>query len=145
MGFRVASIRFPEGPFDRLFASVCPKAAILVAVLRRCNTLPNVVFLDLLSLPLVSCLCNSYWRAWVAPHVFFLWAGDMDLVAPGGRGRLAQVAPQPPRGWSSREVTLTHCEAGGGTSGRWQIIVRYPPERAAPSPAPLNPVPWFPL
>ena len=63
LGCCVASIRFPEGPFNELFTSVCPEAAILPVVLHQCNTLPNVVFLDLLSVLLVSRLSNTYWRA----------------------------------------------------------------------------------
>ena len=72
MGFRVVLIRFPKGPFVGLFASVCPEALVLAAVPRLCNTLPDVVFLDLLLLMSVSCLSTKYWWAWVAPHVFFL-------------------------------------------------------------------------
>ena len=102
-------------------------------------------FWDLLSLLLVSHLSNLYWRAWVAPQVFFLRAGNTDLAAPGGREWLVQVPPQSSWGWSSCKVMLTHCKAGGGTSGRWLIVVWYPPERAVPSPAPLDPLPWFPI
>ena len=74
-------------------------------------------------LSLVSRLSTLYWWVWVAPHVFFLWAGDTDSAAPGGRGQSAQIAPQPPLGWVSRKVTLLHCKAGGGMLGRWQIVV----------------------
>jgi len=104
-----------------------------------------VVFLDLLSLPSVSHLVMSYWRAWAVPHVFFVWGGDTDSEAPGGRGRFAQVAPRPPPGWTVRDVGLTHCKAGGSTSGSWRLVVWYLPSRAAPSPAPLDPLPWFPI
>jgi hypothetical protein len=60
LGFRITLIRFPEGPFVGLFAAVCPEGSILMAVPRQCNTLPDVVFLDLLLLPLVSRLSNLY-------------------------------------------------------------------------------------
>ena len=145
MGFRDMPIWFPEGPFIRIFATVCLEASVLAAVLRQCNTLPNVVFLDLLLLLMVARLSTSYWRAGVTTHVFFLWAGDTSSVAPGGRGRSRQIAPQPPLGWAACEVTLTHCKARGGALGHWQIVVWYPPARAVPTPAPLDPLPWFPI
>ncbi len=98
-----------------------------------------MVFLDFLLLPSLARLATSYWRAWAVHHVFFVWGEDTDSDAPGGRGRLAQV------GWTVRDVGLTHCEAGGSTSGSWRLVVWYPPSRKAPSPAPLDPLPWFPI
>ena len=112
LGIWISSIRFPNGPFVDLCGAVCPGASTLAATSRRCNRLPDVVFLDLLSLPSVSRLTTTYWRAWAVPHVFFVWGGDTDLGAPGGRGRLAQVAPRPPPGWTVRDVGITHCKAG---------------------------------
>ena len=51
----------------------------------------------------------------------------------------------PPRGWSSRFITLSHCEAGEGTSGRWTdhglVSVGLP----MANPIPLIPQPWFPI
>ena len=98
LGFRISSIRFPNGPFVDLCGGVCPGASILAATPRRCNRLPDVVFVDLLLLPSVSHLATTYWWAWAVPHVFFVWGGETDSEAPGGWGRLAQVAPQPPPG-----------------------------------------------
>ena len=49
--FWISSIRFPDGPFVDLCGAVCPGASILAATPRRCNRLPDVVFLDLLLLP----------------------------------------------------------------------------------------------
>jgi hypothetical protein len=145
LGFKITSIRFLEGPFVGLFTAVCPRALVLATHPRWCNTLPDVIFLDHLSLPLVSRLTHSYWSAWTTPHVFFLWAGDTDLGALCGWGLSPQAAPPPPSGWSARSVTLTHCAAGGGMSGRWQLVVWYPPSRVAPAPAHLDPFPWFPI
>ena len=145
LGFWISSLRFPDGPFVDLCGAVCLGASILAATPRRCNRLPDVVVLDLLLLPLVSRLATTYWRAWAVPHIFFVWGEDMDSEAPGDRGRLAQVAPRPPPGWTVRDVGLTHCEAGGLTSGSWRLVVWYPPSRSAPSPAPLDPLPWFPI
>ncbi len=85
LGFRILSIRFPDGPFVDLCGAICPGALILAATPRRCNRLPDVVFLDLLSLPSVSRLATTYWRAWAVPHVFFVWGGDTDSEAPGGQ------------------------------------------------------------
>jgi hypothetical protein len=141
LGFWILSICFPNGLFVDLCGTVCPGVSILAVTPRWCNRLPDVVFLDLLSLPSVSLLATTYWRAWAVPHVFFIWGGDTDLEALGGRGQLAQVAPQPPPGWTVRDVGLTHCEAGGATSGSWRLVVWYPPSRLAPSPAPLEPLP----
>ena len=95
LGFWISSLRFPDGPFVDLCGAVCPGASIVAATPRRCNRLPDVVFLDLLSLPSVARLATSYWRAWAVPHVFFVWGGDTDSGAPGGRRRLAQGSPAP--------------------------------------------------
>ena len=67
LGFRISSLRFPDGPFADLCGAICPGASILAATPRRCNRLPDVVFLDLLSLPLVSRLATTYWRL-PGPH-----------------------------------------------------------------------------
>jgi hypothetical protein len=106
LGFRILSICFPDGPFVGLCRIVCPGALILATTPCWCNRLPDVVFHDLLLLPLVSCLATAYWRACEVPHVFFVWGGDLDLGAPGGRGRLAQVAPMPPPGQEHWALTL---------------------------------------
>ncbi len=62
-----------------------------------------------------------------------------------GRGRLAQVAPMPPPGWTVRDIGLSHYEAGGGPSGSWRLVVGYPSTQLALSPAPLVLLPWFPI
>jgi hypothetical protein len=113
LGFRIMSILSLEGPFIGLFTMVCQRALVLATHPRRCNTLPVVIFLDLLLLPLVLCFTHSYWSTWMTPHVCFLWAGDTDLGAPCGQGLSPQSAPSPPSGWSARSVTLMHCAAGG--------------------------------
>ncbi len=143
--FWITSFCFPKGPFVALLEASCPAALVLATTPRRCNKLPDVIFLDLLLLPSVSKLETSYWRSWAVPHVFFLWAGDTDSNAPSARGKSAHVAPQPPGGWTMRNLTLTHCEAGGGTSGRWELVGWYPPGVMAPSPFPIDPLPWFPI
>jgi hypothetical protein len=145
LGFRILSIRFPAGPFVDLCGFFCPGALALATTPRRCNRLPNVVFLDLLSLPSVSRLTTSYWRAWEVPHIFFVSGGNLDLGAPAGRGRFAQVAPLPPPGWTVRDIGLSHCEAGGGTLGSCRLVVWYQPAQSTPSPSPLVPLPWFPI
>ena len=109
LGFQILSIRFPNGPFVELCGIVCPEALILATTPRRCNRLPDVIFLDLLSLPSVSRLATTYWRAWEVPHVFYVWGGNSDSGAPGGGGWLAQVAPMPPPGWRVRDIGLSHC------------------------------------
>jgi hypothetical protein len=85
-----------------------------------------------------------YWVSWLTPHVFLILAGDMDLEDWGGRADVA-VIPSPPHGWTSWLVTLSHCEAGRGTPGRWMITAWYPPAYPVADPIPLSPQPWFPI
>ena len=145
LGFQILSIHFPASLFVDLCRFVCPGASVLATTPRQYNRLPDAVFLDLLSLPSVSRLVTLYWQAWEVPHVFFVWGGDLDSGAPEGRGRFAQVAPMPPPGWTVRDIGLSHCEAGGGTSGSWRLVVWYLPTQLVPSPAHLVPLPWFPI
>ena len=51
----------------------------------------------------------------------------------------------PPFGWTARSVSLTHCESGGATTGRWLLVAWYPPGHSAAMPAPIVPQPWFPI
>ena len=118
LGFLISSIQLPPGPFVDLMLDVCPNVWSVLSVLpRRCNTLPDVVFLDLLSISPVERLSGSYWRAWTTPHVFYFWAGDTDSSSPLGRGASSHVAPCPPVGWVAKSITLSHCEAGGAPLG----------------------------
>jgi hypothetical protein len=79
------------------------------------------------------------------PHMcFFVLAGDTDLKEWGGRGPF-RSNPLLPSGWTACSVTLTHCEAGGGTTGRWTLVAWYPPGHKASKPAPISPQPWFPI
>jgi hypothetical protein len=145
LGFRITLACFLDGPFVGLLGAICPDVSILATTPHRCNRLPNIIFLDLLLLLLVSRLKTSYWRLWAVPHVFFLWARDTDLNAPRSKGQLVQVAPQPPGGWALHALTLTHCEAGGATSGWWQLVGWFPPNLLAPNPVPVEPLPSFPI
>jgi hypothetical protein len=56
-----------------------------------------------------------------------------------------QPPPLHPPGWSSRSVSLLHCEAEGGTTGCWSIVTWYLPSYPAADPAPLARQPWFPI
>jgi hypothetical protein len=56
--------------------------------------------------------------------------------------RLAQLQPS---GWTACSVSLTHCEAGGATTGCWSLVVWYPPRHLAAKLAPIAPQPWFPI
>ena len=55
------------------------------------------------------------------------------LLPQGGRGLPFLIAcgsghpPPPPRGWSARSVSLAHSATGGSTSGKWTLVVWYPP------------------
>ena len=101
LGFTISSVRLPPRPFVDLILDVCPHVSVLSVLPRRCNTLPDVVFLDLLSIPPVERLSGSYWRAWTTPHVFFFWAGDTDSSSLLGRGASSHVAPP---SWLGRKV-----------------------------------------
>ncbi len=70
--------------------------------------------------------------------------GDTDVEELEGRTPL-QPPPPPPSGWSLRLVSLSHCKAGGGTTGCWLIVAWYPPSYRAAEPVPLAPQPWFPI
>jgi hypothetical protein len=80
----------------------------------------------------------------VTPHVFFVSAGNSDADA-WDFPSLSRPPPTPPQGWAAKHVCLTHCEAGGATSGRWSVSVWYPPGCPNATPIPIIPCPWFPL
>jgi hypothetical protein len=44
-----------------------------------------------------------------------------------------------------RSIALSHCDAGGATSGRWTVLVWYPPLLPFSEPLPVGPHAWFPL
>jgi hypothetical protein len=142
LDFRVTSLRCHSPHFGDMVSPFCPQAALLVATPRRSNTLPDVIFSDVLSLPWGDDL--YHWEQWATPHVFFVSAGDTDLKEWGGRTPFCSN-PRLPYGWTARSVTLTHCEAGGATTGRWSVVAWYPPGHKAATPAPIAPQPWFPL
>jgi hypothetical protein len=85
-----------------------------------------------------------YWASWLTPHVFFTLAKDTNIKDWGGWADVA-VIPSPPRGWTSWLFPLSHCEAGGGASGRWTIMAWYPPAYPVADPIPISPQPWFPI
>jgi hypothetical protein len=109
LGFRVTSLRCHSPHFADMVFLFCPQAALLVATPRRCNTLPDVIFSDVLSLPWGDLY---HWEQWATPHVFFVSAGDTNLEEWGGRIPF-RSNPHLPSGWTACSVTLTHCEGGG--------------------------------
>jgi hypothetical protein len=141
LGFRVTSLRCHSPHFADTVSPFCPQAALLVATPRRCNTLPDVIFSDVLSLPWGDLY---HWEQWATPHVFFVSAGDTDLEEWGGRIPF-RSNPRLLSGWTASSVTLTHCEAGGATTGRWSLVAWYPPGHKAATSAPIAPQPWFPI
>ena len=67
------------------------------------------------------------------------------IVFPGASILAATPRQCPaPLGWRVRDVGLSHCEAGGGHHS-WRLVVWYPLTQLAPLPAPLVPLPWFPI
>ena len=141
LGFRVTLLRCQSPHFADMISPFFPQAALLATTPRRCNTLPDVIFSDVLSLPWGD---RYYWEHWATPHVFFVSAGDTDLEEWGGRIPF-RSNPHLPSGWTACSVSLTHCEAGGATTGRWSLVAWYPPGHTAATPAPIAPQPWFPI
>ena len=140
LGFRISTIRCKYRPFVDLIALFCGFPRLLSARPRRFNSLPDVVFLDLGALPWGPG-SDKYWEGWWTTHVFFCLGVDTDDIgAPG-----VLPPPQCPQGWSSRSVTLSHCEAGGATSSRWTAVAWYPPFMPFSEPLPIIPQSWFPL
>ena len=92
LGFRVTSLRCQSPHFASMILPFCPRAAVLAATPRRCNTLPDVVFTDVLSLPWGD---SSYWSQWASPHVFFASMGDTDLEEWGRHIPLRPIQLQP--------------------------------------------------
>ncbi len=92
--------------------------------LRPPKHLPDIVFSDLLGIPLGPD-SREYWGVWRTPHLFY-YAGTDDSLA-SDENAAARVPPAPPRGWTSRSVCLSHAATGGSTSGRWCFGVWYPP------------------
>jgi hypothetical protein len=97
LGFHVISLCFLSPPFVALVSTFWLGASVLAVKPRCCNPLPNVVSLDLLSLPLDAGSLLVYWRSWHTPHVFFCLVGDLDVEA-WGACRPSQMLPSPPRG-----------------------------------------------
>jgi hypothetical protein len=118
--------------------SYCPQAATLDAHARRCNMLPEIIFLDAISLP-CGADSENYWAYWRTPHVFFYQDGDLDLAGHTGKTR-----PCVPMNWEERAIHLSHWEAGGGASSLWVIVVWYPPGIPPCDQIPLGSQPWFP-
>ena len=142
LGFWVTSLRCQSPLFASMILPFCPRAMVLAATPRHCNTLPDVVFTDVLSLPLGD---RSYWSQWATPHVFFASMGDSNLEEWGGHIPLRPTQLQP-SGWTACSVSLTHCEAGGATTVRWSLVAWYPPGHPAAKPAPIVRQPcWFPI
>ncbi len=141
LGFQVSLFCSGDSGFNSLLGSFCPSASHLTATLRRCNWMPDMIFANLASLPWDT---HAYWTSWTVPHVFLCRAGDTNADVWGFQA-LSRPPPVPPSGWTARSLTLSHCEAGGATSGWWEDVVWYHPACHAAAPAPFSPRPWFPL
>ncbi len=98
------------------------------------------MFLDLGALPWGPG-SDKYCERWRTLHVFYCQGADDDLVGT----RVGPLPPPCPPGWAWRSITLNHCNAGGATSGRWTVVVWYPPLLAFSEPLQAVPQAWFPL
>jgi hypothetical protein len=140
LGFRVTTVRCAFTPFVDLIGAFCGGPKSLPPCPRQCNSLPDVVFLDLGALPWGPG-AKKYWERWRTPHVFFCQGADDNTVGT----RAGPPSPSCPPEWALRSVTLSHCEAGGPTSGRWTVVVWYPPLLSLLEPLLAAPQAWFPL
>ena len=130
----IPTIRCTYEPFVALIKPFCGSPRILSARPQRFNTLPDVVFLDLGSLPWGPG-SDKYWEGWRTTHVFFCLGLDTDTAgAP-----MALLAPPCPTGWMACSVSLSHCEAGSATSGHWTVVAWYPPLMPFSEPLPVVP------
>ncbi len=98
------------------------------------------MFLDLGALPWGPG-AKKYWEWWRTPHVFFCQGVDNNTVGT----RAGPPTPLCPPEWALRSVTLSHCDAGGATSGRWTVVVWYIPLLPFSEPLLAVPQAWFPL
>ncbi len=140
LGFRVKTVRCGYTPFMDLIGPFCRSPQVLSPMATRCNMLPDIVFFDLASL-LWGPGADKYWQHWRTTHVFFCLGTDDNAASPLGWSS----APQCPPGWSTRLLPLSHCEAGGATSGRWTLVAWYPPLVTFSEPLPVVAQSWFPL
>jgi hypothetical protein len=60
-------------------------------------------------------------------------------------GECSLLSARLPSGWSAQTVTLSHCSAGGATSGVWSLVAWYPPFFEGATPLPVVTDMWFPL
>ena len=140
LGFRVTTIRCAYPPFVDLIGLFCGGPWSLSPWPRQCNLLPDVVFLDLGALPWGPG-SDKYWERWWTPHIFYCQGADNDLV----KTRAGAPPPTCPTGWTLCSIALSHCVAGGATSGRWTMVVWYPPLLPFSEPLQVAPQAWFPL
>ena len=85
--FEVASIRCPDPHFVRHIQGLgmpVKSLASLPRCLRRPHQLPDVVFLDVASIPLGP-EATKYWEMWTTTHLFY-YLGSDDSVAVGNLG-----------------------------------------------------------
>jgi len=139
-GFKVTSIRCPYLPFVDLVRRFCPGVLVLLAAPQRFDFLPELVLLDAESLP-SGPAAHRYWDRWLTQHVFY--TGGQDADSGLGMG-IVHYALLPP-GWTAPTVTLSHCSAGGATSGVFSLVAWYPPFFEGAAPLPMVAEMWFPL
>ena len=140
LDFKVTSIRCPYLPFVDLVRRFCPGVTALSAAPQRFDSLPEIVFLDAESLP-SGPEAHRYWDRWLTTHVFYTGGQDADSGLGMGGVQSARLPP----GWSAQTVTLSHCSAGGATSGVWSLVAWYPPLFEGATPLPVVVEMWFPL
>ena len=142
LGFNVSSIWCPDPLFVGHIQGLGVQVKSLASLPRRLcrpHCLPDVVFLDVASIPLGPDSVE-YWGMWMTPHLFYCLCSD-NSVALGGSVHhlLGNTGITPPPGWAVRSVHLAHHETGGATSGRWKFTVWYPPHTRC-----VEPIAWTP-
>ncbi len=133
LGFNISTICCLNPLMVCQVASLCMGVKSLAPLPGRLQCpprLPDVVFLDLASLPLGSD-STEYWWVWQMLHIFYC-LGVNDSVLTGvvsnslGAG-LAVAVPTPLPGWTARLVCLAHYETGGPPQATGPTLCGIPP------------------
>lgn len=121
LGFQIALIRSAFTPFVDLIRPFCGSARVLSAHPRRFNSLPDIVFLDLGSLPWGPG-SDKYWEGWRTTHVFFCSGEDTDA----DDGVRAAPPRRAPRGGPHGRLHSPTARQGGQprADGLWWLGTR---------------------
>jgi hypothetical protein len=101
LGFAVSTVRYPNPLFVGHLSNLCAGANGLgphPGRLRRPRRLPDIMFLDLVGLPLGPD-SFEYWGAWMTMHLFYCLGADDSVASLSDNrgGSLLRAPPPPPK------------------------------------------------